>query len=235
MTTAPDPDASDPDASNPDASDPDASDQPRWRRRKQARPEELVQAALALFVEQGFAATRMRDVARRAGVSKGTVYLYFRSKEDLLRAAVRDSVVPILDIGDDMELESDASATALLQQLLREWVDGFEQRGVSGVPKLVMAEAGNFPEIAREYVHNVSQRSRRLFARVLKRGIRSGEFRDFDVHSAVHLLLTPILYALIHRASLAPWDPSPLADPAFLDTHLDFFLRAICAPAEETP
>ena len=86
--------------------------EPRWRRRKQARPEELVAAALALFAEQGFAATRMRDVAKRAGVSKGTVYLYFQSKEDLLRAAVRGSIVPILDVGDDLEQAGGAVARA---------------------------------------------------------------------------------------------------------------------------
>jgi AcrR family transcriptional regulator len=199
---------------------------PKWRRRKKARPEELVEAALALFAEQGFAATRMRDVARRAGVSKGTVYLYFQGKEDLLRAAVRGSIVPILDIGDDLELDSDASATDLLERLLRDWVGEFERRGVGGVPRLVMAEAGNFPEIAQEYISAVIQRARRLFARVLKRGVRSGEFREIDVRTAVDVLLAPVLYAQIHRVSLGAWDPDAFGD-SFLDAHLRFFLRSI--------
>ena len=209
----------------PDQS-PEHTPEPKWRRRKKARPEELVAAALALFAEQGFAATRMRDVAKRAGVSKGTVYLYFQSKEDLLRAAVRGSIVPILDIGDDLELDSDASATSLLDRLLRDWVGEFERRGVTGVPRLVMAEAGNFPEIAQEYVSAVIQRSRRLFARVLKRGMRDGEFRAFDVRAAVDVLLAPVLYAQIHRASLGTWDSDAFGD-TFLDTHLEFFLRSI--------
>jgi AcrR family transcriptional regulator len=185
-----------------------------------------VAAALSLFAEQGFAATRMRDVAKRAGVSKGTVYLYFKSKEDLLRAAVRDSIVPILDTGDDQELDSDESATELLERLLRDWVLAFEQRGVTGVPRLVIAEAPSFPEIAQEYISTVIQRSRRLFGRVLKRGIRAGEFRELDVRLAVDVLLAPILYAQIHRASLGPWDPGAFED-AFLDAHLSFFLRSI--------
>ncbi|MFT5682350.1 MAG: AcrR family transcriptional regulator [Myxococcota bacterium] len=200
--------------------------EPKWRRRKKARPEELVAAALALFAEQGFAATRMRDVAKRAGVSKGTVYLYFQSKEDLLRAAVRGSIVPILDIGDDLELDSDASATDLLKRLLADWVGEFDRRGVTGVPRLVMAEAGNFPEIAEEYVNAVIQRSRRLFARVLKRGVRAGEFREIDVRTAVDVLLAPVLYGQIHRASLGTWDPDAFG-PDFLDAHLQFFLRSI--------
>jgi len=198
---------------------------PRWRRRKKARPEELVAAALELFAQQGFAATRLRDVARHAGVSKGTVYLYFKSKEDLLRAVVRDAVVPILDSSDEVELDSDASARDLLEELLRAWVDAFEQRGVTGVPRLVMAEANNFPDIAQEYVNTVLQRSRRLFGRVIKRGIRSGEFRPVDVRTTVDVLLAPVLFAQIHRSSLGAWDDGFTGD--FLDAHIAFFLRSI--------
>lgn len=201
--------------------------QPKWRRRKDARPEELVAAALELFVEQGFAGTRLRDVARRAGVSKGTVYLYFKSKEELLRAAVRDSVVPIVDEGDDIEVESDGTSAELLRQLLERWLKEFEDRGLEGVPKLVMSEAGNFPELAQDYMTHVVQRSRRLFARVIKRGIREGEFRKVDVRDAVQVLLAPVFYAQIHAASLGPYDPGLLDRERFLDTHLDFFLRAI--------
>lgn len=201
--------------------------EPKWRRRKDARPEELVAAALDLFVEQGFAGTRLRDVAKRAGVSKGTVYLYFKSKEELLRAAVRDSVVPIVDEGDDIEVEAEGTSAELLRQLLQRWLEEFEERGLAGVPKLVMSEAGNFPELAQDYMTHVVQRSRRLFARVIKRGIREGEFRKVDVREAVQVLLAPVLYSQIHAASLGPYDPGLMERGRFLDAHLDFFLRAV--------
>ncbi len=201
--------------------------EPKWRRRKDARPEELVAAALELFVEQGFAGTRMRDVAKRAGVSKGTVYLYFKSKEELLRSAVRDSIVPIVDEGDDIEVEAEGTSAELLRQLLERWLKEFEERGLAGVPKLVMSEAGNFPEIAQDYMTHVVQRSRRLFVRVIKRGIREGEFRKVDAREAVHVLLAPVLYAQIHAASLGPYDPELMGRARFLDMHLDFFLRAV--------
>jgi AcrR family transcriptional regulator len=209
------------------AADEVSKPEPKWRRRKHARPEELVAAALELFVEQGFAGTRLRDVAKRAGVSKGTVYLYFKSKEELLRAAVRDSVVPIVDEGDDIEVEAEGTSAELLRQLLERWLEKFEERGLAGVPKLVMAEAGNFPELAQDYMTHVMQRSRRLFARVIKRGIREGEFREVDVHEAVQLLLAPVLYSQIHEASLGPYDPGLMDRNRLLDVHLDFFLRAI--------
>lgn len=200
---------------------------PKWRRRKQARPEELVAAALELFVEQGFAVTNLRDVAKRAGVSKGTVYLYFRSKDELLMEAVRSSVVPIMDWADDQELASDEPAGELLRRLVREWMDQFEQRAVAGVPKLVVAEAGNNPALAKQYVDLVVQRARRLFARVLKRGVQNGEFRNVDVRQAVQLLLAPLSYALVHRYSLGPHDPDMLDIGAYLDVHLDLFLRGL--------
>ncbi len=204
---------------------------PRFRRRKDARPEELIRAAVALFGEQGFAATNLKDVAKRAGVSKGTVYLYFKSKEDLLRAAVRTSVVPIVDAADELEVDAEGTAAELLRTLLVAWVEDFEERGVSGVPKLVMAEAGNFPELAEDYVGSVLQRVRRLVARVLKRGVRDGEFRELDVRQATHLLLAPVLYAQLHAAAFATFDPGSPDVVDFVDAHLDYFLRSIRAEA----
>lgn len=202
---------------------------PKWRRRKDARPEELVKAALVLFVEQGFATTNLKDVARAAGVSKGTVYLYFKSKEDLLLEVVRSAVVPIMDFADDEELSSDEPASVLLARLIRRWMQEFEDRGLSGVPKLVMAESGNFPELAQQYVDLVVQRARRLFARVLKRGMATGEFRPLDVRQTVQLLLAPLAYAHVHKHSLGPYDPGMLPLDTYVDLHLDLFLRGIRA------
>ena len=73
-------------------------EQPRWERRKQERPAELLAAALELFTERGYAATRLDDVARRAGVSKGTVYLYYSSKEELFKAVILEGLVPVLEL-----------------------------------------------------------------------------------------------------------------------------------------
>ncbi len=220
--------AAEPTAEPADAAGDEPAADPRWRRRKDARPDELVAAALALFAEQGFAKTNLRDVAKAAGVSKGTVYLYFKNKEDLLRAAVQKTTAPILDFGDDLELESEAPASELLRTLVLGWVDEFERRAVSGLPKLVVAEAANFPEIAELFVDSILMRARRLFQRVLKRGVRAGEFRaNLQVRQATHVLLGPIIWSQIHQHSLAPYDPG-FEDPrAALELHLEFFIRAI--------
>jgi AcrR family transcriptional regulator len=97
---------------------------PRWTRRKEARPAELLAAALELFVERGYAATRLEDVARRAGVSKGTVYLYFPGKEDLFKAVVREGLVPLLERGEKVVAEHEGSAVDLIRELVRGWWEG---------------------------------------------------------------------------------------------------------------
>ncbi len=205
----------------------------KWKRRKDARPEELIAAALELFAEQGFASTSLRDVGKKAGVSKATVYLYFKNKEDLLRAAVQRSVVPILDFADDYEIDTDAPASTMIRVLLHRWLDEFETRGAAGLPKLIVAEAAGFPALASLYVDTVLQRARRLFQRILKRGIAAGEFRDVDVREVVHVLLAPLIHAQIHAASLGPHDPA-FPDPhAFLDSHVDLFLRALAPESKK--
>src|SRR5215475_5031762 len=125
-----------------------SEDTTRWKRRKEARPAEILHAALDCFAERGFTATRMDDVAARAAVTKGTVYLYFKTKEELFKALVRSKLLPNIE-----RLEAAASAdipvAVHLERLLGIWVEHVFPSRVSVVPKVVIAEAGNFPELAR--------------------------------------------------------------------------------------
>ena len=128
---------------------------PRWERRKQARPSELVAAALALFVEKGYAGTRLEDVAARAGVSKGTLYLYFANKEELFKAVVRENIVRNIAQAQQMVSAYEGDTGALLAHLMREWWRRIGDTPASGIPKLVVSESGNFPQIARFYFDEV--------------------------------------------------------------------------------
>ena len=125
---------------------PEKKPQPRWARRKDARPEEIIAAALDLFVERGFAATRLDDVAAHAGVSKGTLYLYFENKEDLFKAVVRGNILPLLQHGEALVESFAGSSGELLQQLVRGWWEYTGSTKIAGIPKLIIAEAGNFPD-----------------------------------------------------------------------------------------
>ncbi|MBX6365040.1 MAG: TetR/AcrR family transcriptional regulator [Gemmatimonadetes bacterium] len=204
----------------------------RWRRRRDARPGEIIQAALALFVERGFAATRVEEIAARAGVTKGTVYLYFDSKEDLFRAAVEESLVPLIETGERMVEEAGPSQAELFRVLVAGWWDLMREPPLSGLPKLMMAEAANFPEVTRFYAEQVAKRSRRMFERVLERGMERGEFRAMNVSNAVRLALAPLNWALTYGHSLACYDPSFDLE-SFVEDHIDVFLRGIARDPEK--
>src|SRR5258706_6679077 len=119
-----------------------APKKPRWQRRKDARPEEIVAAALEVFVERGFAATKLEDVARRAGVTKGTIYLYFENKEALFKAVVRETIVPVIAKGEVIAQAFTVSARDLFEKLVREYWRLVGETNLAGGPKLMMAEAG---------------------------------------------------------------------------------------------
>src|ERR671923_495899 len=148
----------------------------RWQRRKDARPAELLAAALTCFKERGFAATRLDDVAAKAGVTKGTIYLYYPSKEELFKAVVRGELVPNIERLEAV-LDEPGPAAALLERLIMAWVQHIVPSPISIIPKLVIAEAGNFPELARFYLETAVHRGLELIAAILRRGIASGEFR----------------------------------------------------------
>jgi AcrR family transcriptional regulator len=198
----------------------------RWRRRKEARPAELLAAALACFAERGFAATRLEDVAARAGVTKGTLYLYFRSKEELFKAVVRQSLVPSIARGEAIVAQSDEPSIALIERLLLEWAK-LGTTPLSAIPKLILTEAGNFPELARFYHQEVVQRSMALFQAVLRRGVERGEFRPLDGELVTRCLVAPLLLAMLWRHSFEAQAKGALDISALCRTHIDLLKHGL--------
>lgn len=197
------------------------------RRRKQARPAELLTAALDLFVERGFAATRLDDVAARAGVSKGTLYLYFDSKEELFKAVIRQGIFPVLEQGEAMLAQHDGDARSLLQGLLLRWWQLVGATSLGGIPKLMVSEAGNFPEVAQFYYENVIVRGRNLMRQTLERGVAAGEFRAMDTESAIDVIFAPMLMLTIWRYSLGTCGCGKQEPEAYLRTHFDLLLNGL--------
>ncbi|MBI5899501.1 MAG: TetR/AcrR family transcriptional regulator [Rhodocyclales bacterium] len=197
------------------------------QRRKQARPAELTAAALELFVEKGFAATRLDDVAARAGVSKGTLYLYFDGKDALFKAVIQEGIVPILEAGAGLVDTFEGGSAELLRTLIREWWQRIGSSALGGVPKLMISEARNFPELAAYYNEAVITRGRELMRRVLRRGIERGEFRAVDVETAIDVIFAPVLMLLIWRYSLGACGCGGHDPESYLDTHLDIALRGL--------
>ncbi|GAA4421238.1 TetR/AcrR family transcriptional regulator [Acidovorax lacteus] len=182
---------------------PTSSSSPAKReRRKEARPGELLEAALDLFVEKGFAATRVDEVAARAGVSKGTLFLYFPSKEELFKAVVRENIAGRF-IEWNSEVETFEGSTAeLLHYCYRVWWERVGSTKASGITKLMLSEAQNFPEITQFYQQEVILPGQQLIRRILQRGIDRGEFRAVPLDYAIYVVLAPMMFLMMWKHSL---------------------------------
>lgn len=208
----------------------ETSERPEKReRRKEARPGELLAAALDLFVEKGFAATRAEEVAQRAGVSKGTLFLYFPSKEELFKAVVREHISGTIRSAFG-ELESyPGSSSELVHFLMIQWWERYGNTKASGISKLMMSEAGNFPELATFYQQEVIIPGHQLIAKVIERGMASGEFRKVDVEYAVFSILAPIMFLIMWKHSMSGCCPSgEKIDPVrYLKTQADIVVHGL--------
>lgn len=199
----------------------------RWRRRKDARPSELTAAALELFVEKGFTATRLDEIAARAGVSKGTLYLYFDSKEELFKAVIREGLLPLLAEGEELVASMPGPASALFKAIVMRWWEMVGEGPIGGIPKLIFAEARNFPEIARFYADEVIERGKRLLVAVLQRGIDSGEFRRFNPDDLVHIVFSPLMMRVIWKHSLDCCGVHTVPVDVYLREYLELTLRGL--------
>ncbi|HCE09703.1 MAG TPA: TetR family transcriptional regulator [Oxalobacteraceae bacterium] len=203
--------------------------QPRWARRKEARPQELLAAALDLFVERGYAATRLDDVAKCAGVSKGTLYLYFSNKEELFKAVVRENVLPVIGEAELAIVQHEGSSIALLRDIILGWWARIGDTKLSGISKLMMAESCNFPEVAKFYHDEVISRGNAMIERVLQRGVARGEFRPIDVQQATNVIAAPIVMLMMWKHSFGACRSEPISAPEFLATYIDLLFRGLLA------
>lgn len=199
----------------------------RWTRRKEARPEEILHAALALFVEKGYAATKIEDIARAAGVTRGTPYLYFANKEEIFKAVIRELLLPKLPLAGEMVDLWPGSARDLLRQVFFTWWEVMGATQLSALPKLMIAEAGNFPDVLKLYHDEFIVPGDALIRRVLELGVRRGEFVIKDIDYALHILSAPIVMAMLWQHSVCRCAPEPIEPGRYLDTTLDILLNGL--------
>lgn len=215
---------------------------PVRQRRKEARPQQLLDAALALFVEKGFAATRAEEVAQHAGVSKGTLYLYYPSKEELFKAVVRQNLGSLIAEGKEAVAQFQGTSGDLLVYLMQTWWERVGSTRAAGIHKIILAEVRNFPELAQFYADEVIVPADDLFCSTVQRGIARGEFRDLPLHETAQALMAPMIFLALHQHSVGacPVQGCATVDPErMLRTHLDLVLRGLetrpaTGPAAET-
>lgn len=198
------------------------------QRRKEERPAEIVEAARAAFVDKGFQAARIEDIAKQAGVSKGLIYLYFPTKEALFEAVIGAAVSPILDgaaavIAADKDTPAPQQLRMLIETVYREVVGTDRKR----LLHMIIAEGPRFPEIARYYHREVVSKARGIMRALIERGVARGEFRKSALGDYPEIVIAPLMVAAIWSLLFEAYEP--IDRVAYAEAHLDTMLRALAA------
>ena len=221
-------------ASQPPCPDEAASEPttPPRQRRKAERPQQLLEAAYTLFTTRGLAATRTEDVAQLAGVSKGTLFRYYPSKDELFKAVIRHYLVEVIDASRDLSDQWQGSTDNLLKLLAHTWWQRFGQSHAAGIFKLIVAEVGNMPELAQFYVDEVITPTYLLVSRVVQRGIDRQEFRPVEVTAVVQALMATAQFLVLYPQCTATClhNPMPLEPERFMNTQIDLLLSGLRQP-----
>jgi AcrR family transcriptional regulator len=200
---------------------------PRWQRRPESRPEEIIGAALHVFGEQGFARTRLEDVAKRAGVSKGTLYLYFKSKEDLFREMARSCVSASLAEGEEFVRTFQGSTRELLEQFIRRYWAKMNDPVNLRLVRVVHLELTNFPELARFYFQEVIMQMRSLIQSIIQLGIERGEFRPVNPGFAARALQTLCTQLAQYQHHFRAYDLHPMSHEELQSGIIDLYLNGV--------
>jgi len=202
---------------------------PKRQRRAQDRPREICAAALDVFAEKGFAAARLDEIAQRAGVSKGTLYLYFKDKADLFRAVVRDTVAPNIDLVRTMIEGADLPFPDVIRMFLPRFAALTSQARVGAVAKMVVGESRNFPELAKVWHDEVVSKALGLIGGLIERGQAKGEVRAGDPRLLTFTLMGPMVMGLLWRETLQPAGGAPLDLEALAAQHAEIVLAGLLA------
>ena len=197
------------------------------QRRKEARPGELLSAALEVFAERGFAATRLEEVARRAGVSKGTVYLYFDSKEALFKAAVESAVIPALEAGEAIAADASLQPVDALRAFVFWWWEKIGASEIGALPKLLVAEIGNFPELGKWFHDNLIVRGKLAAATIIARGIAAGDFRPLEAMDVARIIFAQMFSYVLWRRAFGPAMPDLPEPEAYFNLVLDLLTHGL--------
>ena len=208
---------------------------PKRERRKEARPGELLDAALDLFVEKGFAATRAEEVAARAGVSKGTLFLYFQSKEELFKAVISENIAGRFTEWNAEFAAFDGSSADMLLYAMNMWWERIGATRASGITKLIISEAHNFPEVTAFYQTEVIQPGQALIRRILQRGVDRGEFAVDDMDHAVYSVIAAMVFLVMSKHSVGACVPAdrPLDPKRYIESQAGIILNGLLVRGEK--
>lgn len=200
--------------------------QPKYQRRKEDRPQEIADAAFKTFAEKGYAATRIDDVAKRAGVSKGLTYLYYKTKEDLFKAVVRNVVVRRVDSLIGNVESTELSSEEFLRGPLLEFMKKVPGSPIAIVIRLLISEGPRHPDLVNYYYENVVARGLEAIRQFVARGVERGEFRREALDHQPHLFLAPMMLSMIWRLVFAD---KPLDTDQLMESQVELLLAEMKA------
>lgn len=203
--------------------------EPKWRRRADERPDEVLDAALRQFVRNGFAATKVEDIATEAGLSKGAIYRYFSGKEEIFEQLVNRALTPLAERTNELARTSTQPPAVLLKAILTMVMGRMADPDTMALPRLVLMEAGRFPALAQAYRRQVIDRAMEALQTIVQRGIDEGVFRPVDPRLAIRNILGPMLaHALLHQVFRID-DAADIAPGTFVESHIDILLNGLSA------
>ena len=207
---------------------------PKWQRRKEARPAEIVAAALAVFAEKGFASARTEDIAARAGISKGALYLYFPTKEDLFCAVVHEAVVPNIEALTAQMRAADMPFAALVRTMLPRFAEMVLITRLGAVAKMVVGESGNFPELARVWYDSVISRAIGMLSGLIADAQQRGEIRPGDPRTHAFSIMGPMMMGVIWHETFSPIGGEAIDLPAVASQHVETVLGGMLMDGERS-
>lgn len=202
---------------------------PKWKRRKDARPAEIVAAALTVFADKGFASARTEDIAAQAGISKGALYLYFPTKEDLFRAVVQDTMVPNIEALTVQMRAAKMPFAELVRQMLPRFAEMVTVTRLGAVTKMVVGESGNFPELARVWYDSVISKAIAILSELITDAQRRGELRSGDPRTHAFSIMGPMLMGVLWQETFSPMGGDAIDLPAVARQHVETVLAGMLA------
>jgi AcrR family transcriptional regulator len=203
---------------------------PKFRRRAEARPDEVLDAALELFIEKGFAATRVEDIAKRAGISKGAVYLYFPSKEKILEGIVRRAIVPIAEHALSFVRGYEGDPRLVITMVMKMLAGKLNDPKLLAIPKVILREALVFPELAEMYRREVLEKVMPVIEGLIRKGVDEGYLKPVDPELTLRSIAGPVMIhvALFEVFGITPKDG--FAIDRLIDNHLTILFDGLSAP-----
>jgi AcrR family transcriptional regulator len=203
---------------------------PKFRRRKADRPAEIVAAALQVFSEKGFAAARLEEIAARAGVSKGAIYLYFATKEDIFRAVVEQAIAPNIEQVKGILAAHPGPFPEIVRALAQRFTTLIAGSPIGGVAKMVIGEARNFPELARIWHDRLVSQAIGALTEVVKAAQARGEVRPGDPRAYALQIVAPLMMGVIWRETFAPIGAPGFDLEALANQHVETLLHGLMLP-----